>query len=210
MARLSYYHLQLMEIRSYTWPLGNSPVSCKIVGSLQAVSIFVSTLSITAIALDRYQLIVYPTKKSFQLTGAMLALAGIWVIGIVLALPLIFVRTLQHHEIPVANSPISSVDFCMEEWPIEKGRSIYSISSILVQYALPILTVSIAHARICNKLRFRMTSMQQRQAGPPTSNKAEPQQQQQQPADGRQAAREEQLRKTNTLLVSITVIFSIW
>ena len=53
-----------------------------------------------------------------------------------------------------------------------------------------------------------MTSMQQRQAGPPTSNKAEPQQQQ--PADGRQAAREEQLRKTNTLLVSITVIFSIW
>jgi neuropeptide Y receptor len=66
-----------MEIRSYTWPLVNSPVSCKMVGSLQAVSIFVSTLSITAIALDRYQLIVYPTKKSFQPTGALLALGGI-------------------------------------------------------------------------------------------------------------------------------------
>jgi neuropeptide Y receptor len=35
------------------------------VGSLQAVSIFVSTLSITVIALDRYQLIVYPTKRAF-------------------------------------------------------------------------------------------------------------------------------------------------
>ena len=100
-----------MEIRSYTWPLGNSPVSCKMVGSLQAVSIFVSTLSITAIALDRYQLIVYPTsKRSFQLTGALLALAGIWILGIVLALPLFIVRTLEHHDIPILNSPITSVD----------------------------------------------------------------------------------------------------
>jgi neuropeptide Y receptor len=153
-----------MEIRSYTWPLGNSPVSCKMVGSLQAVSIFVSTLSITAIALDRYQLIVYPTKKSFQLTGALLALGGIWILGVVLALPLFIVRTLQHHDIPIPNSPISSVDYCLEEWPNERGRSLYSIGSILIQYALPIITVSVAHARICNKLQVRMASMNHQQA----------------------------------------------
>ncbi|XP_057373344.1 neuropeptide F receptor-like [Daphnia carinata] len=204
--------LTLMEIRSYTWPLGNSPVSCKMVGSLQAVSIFVSTLSITAIALDRYQLIVYPTKKSFQLTGALLALAGIWTLGVVLALPLFIVRTLQHHDIPIPNSPITSVDYCLEEWPNERGRSLYSIGSILIQYALPIITVSVAHARICNKLQVRMASMshqqQQSMRQPPSVTNG-----QQTPNDSstaaRAVAREEKLRKTNTLLVAIAIIFTI-
>lgn len=211
-----------MEILSNTWPLGNSPVSCKMVGSLQAVSIFVSTLSITAIALDRYQLIVYPTKRSFQLTGALLALAAIWVVGVILALPLFIVRTLQHFDIPAGiKSPIQSIDYCLEDWASEKGRSFYSAGSILVQYALPIVTVSVAHARICNKLRFRMASMQQRQqqhhqpsiastagsvvvGGSVTSN-VKPSD-----AESRKAAREEQLRKTNLLLMAIAIIFTIW
>ncbi|EFX81337.1 hypothetical protein DAPPUDRAFT_2440, partial [Daphnia pulex] len=191
--------LTLMEIRSYTWPLGNAPVSCKMVGSLQAVSIFVSTLSITAIALDRYQLIVYPTKRSFQLTGALLALGGIWVLGIVLALPLFIVRTLEHHDIPIPNSPITSVDYCLEEWPNERGRSLYSIGSILVQYALPIITVSVAHARISNKLQ---TAGQSAVAVSRTELNAAA-------TDCRTAAREEKLRKTNTLLIAISIIFTI-
>lgn len=206
-----------MEIRSYTWPLGNSPVSCKMVGSLQAVSIFVSTLSITAIALDRYQLIVYPTKRAFQLTGALLALAAIWAIGIVLALPLFIVRTLEHHDIPIPNSPITSVDYCLEEWPNERGRSLYSIGSILVQYALPIITVSVAHARISNKLQDRMASMNHQPVRLQPCNIASSNGQlNQHPAvkesatDCRTAAREEKLKKTNTLLITISIIFTIW
>ncbi|KAI9556686.1 hypothetical protein GHT06_016476 [Daphnia sinensis] len=208
--------LTLMEIRSYTWPLGNSPVSCKMVGSLQAVSIFVSTLSITAIALDRYQLIVYPTKRAFQLTGASLALAAIWAIGIVLALPLFIVRTLEHHDIPIPNSPITSVDYCLEEWPNERGRSLYSIGSILVQYALPIITVSVAHARISNKLHDRIASMNHQLIRPQLCTMAASNgQASQHPAvkesatDCRTAAREEKLRKTNTLLITISIIFTI-
>ncbi|KAE8736679.1 Neuropeptide F Receptor, partial [Frankliniella occidentalis] len=47
--------LTLMEILCKYWPLGREEFICKILGALQAVSIFVSTISITAIALDRYQ-----------------------------------------------------------------------------------------------------------------------------------------------------------
>jgi neuropeptide Y receptor len=210
------------------------------VGSLQAVSIFVSTLSITAIALDRYQLIVYPTKRSFQLTGALLALGGIWVLGIVLALPLFIVRTLEHHDIPIPNSPITSVDYCLEEWPNERGRSLYSIGSILVQYALPIITVSVAHARISNKLQVRMASLNQHQhqqlpirqrnnavpndavtahntiangqqtAGQNAAAAASRIELNAAATDCRTAAREEKLRKTNTLLIAISIIFTIW
>lgn len=47
--------LTLMEIITKYFPLGKNVFICKIVGPLQATSIFVSTISITAIALDRYQ-----------------------------------------------------------------------------------------------------------------------------------------------------------
>lgn len=45
----------LMEIVTKYFPWGNYPFLCKMIGPLQATSIFVSTISITAIALDRYQ-----------------------------------------------------------------------------------------------------------------------------------------------------------
>ncbi|KAL3268012.1 hypothetical protein HHI36_007145, partial [Cryptolaemus montrouzieri] len=47
--------LTLMEILTKYFPLGNNEFICKIIGTLQAMSTFVSTISITAIALDRYQ-----------------------------------------------------------------------------------------------------------------------------------------------------------
>jgi len=51
--------LTLMEIVTVYWPLGNHVYLCKMFGSLQAISIFVSTISITAIALDRYHVRVF-------------------------------------------------------------------------------------------------------------------------------------------------------
>lgn len=46
--------LTLMEELTIYWPLGTHDLPCKMLGALQATSIFVSTISITAIALDRY------------------------------------------------------------------------------------------------------------------------------------------------------------
>ena len=63
--------LTCMELLSKYWPLPSSVLICKIVGSLQAVSVFVSTISITAIALDRYQVIVYIFTVSSTLLPTM-------------------------------------------------------------------------------------------------------------------------------------------
>ena len=91
--------LTLIEIVNDHWPLGDSAVSCKVTGGLQAVSVFVSTISITAIALDRYQLIVYPTKDLLKRIGAAAALFSIWFLGFLLASPIFMVRTLEHHDL---------------------------------------------------------------------------------------------------------------
>jgi len=88
--------LTLVEIVNDHWPLGDSVVSCKVSGGLQAVSVFVSTISITAIALDRYQLIVYPTRDVVKRIGAAAGLIFIWIMGFLLALPIFLFRTLKH------------------------------------------------------------------------------------------------------------------
>lgn len=44
-----------MEILSKYWPYGSCSILCKTIAMLQALCIFVSTISITAIAFDRYQ-----------------------------------------------------------------------------------------------------------------------------------------------------------
>lgn len=46
--------LTLVQIVTAYWPFGNYDFLCKSISSLHAISIFVSTISITAIALDRY------------------------------------------------------------------------------------------------------------------------------------------------------------
>ncbi|XP_076066964.1 neuropeptide F receptor-like [Oratosquilla oratoria] len=184
--------LTLMELLTQYWPLGYLPFTCKMVGSLQATSIYVSTISITAIALDRYQVIVYPTKPSLKKFGAVAMLLCIWVLAVLLALPNFIWRTLKHHDINLPN--LKSVDFCFEDWPTPHGRGFYSLFVILLQYCVPILTVSTAYAKIYKKLKYRMPRR--------TSTKNERRKSTERQEDNRR-------RRTNILLVSIALIFGL-
>lgn len=149
--------LTLVEIITKYWPLGDSVISCKLAGGLQAVSIFVSTMSITAISLDRYQLIIYPTTDYLKRIGAAAGLLCIWTLSFLLAAPNFLFRSLDHHALWPAHPGLGleSVDYCYENWPIPHGRALYSIGTIVVQYAVPILIVSVVHAKICRRLRLR-------------------------------------------------------
>lgn len=145
--------LTLMELLTKHWPLPDWPSLCKACGAIQAISIFVSTISITAIALDRYQLIVYPTKPGVQTIGALVTMFFIWVTAFILASPLYIFRSLKTHKLGIAG--ISSLSFCIEDWPITDGRAIYSLLSLIFQYLLPVLVVVMAHIQIHRRLRGR-------------------------------------------------------
>lgn len=149
--------LTLLEIITKYWPLGDSVISCKMAGGLQAVSIFVSTMSITAISLDRYQLIVYPTTDYLKRIGAAAGVLFIWTLSFFLAGPIFLFRSLDHHALwpPHPALGVESVDYCYENWPVAHGRALYSAATIIVQYAAPILIVSVVHAKICRRLRLR-------------------------------------------------------
>ncbi|XP_021189907.1 neuropeptide F receptor isoform X3 [Helicoverpa armigera] len=145
--------LTLMELLTKHWPLPDWPSLCKACGAIQAISIFVSTISITAIALDRYQLIVYPTRPGLQTMGALVTMFCIWVTAFTLASPLYIFRSLKTHYLGLIG--MDSLSFCIEDWPIENGRAIYSVFSLIFQYLLPVLVVVLAHVQIHRRLRGR-------------------------------------------------------
>ncbi|XP_013777923.1 neuropeptide F receptor-like [Limulus polyphemus] len=176
----------LVEIVLKFWPLG--VITCKLVASLQATSIFVSTISITAIALDRYKVIVYPTQESFRPVHAVCTLISIWTVALLLSIPLFIFRTVDH--IHVGLPWLDSVDYCLERWPLDHGRAFYSVFSMIFQYVLPIVIVSVAYARICRKLKNRMAT---------NCSKLEE----------KQERDKKRVQKTNILLISIALIFGI-
>ena len=142
------------------------------------------------ISLDRYQLIIYPTLDYLKKMGAAAGLLTIWTVSFLLASPIFIFRSLDHHLL--TGLPQESVDYCYENWPIPHGRALYSLGTIIVQYAAPILIVSIVHAKICRRLRLRHTMMV---AMCKDSRK--------------KTVDKKRLRRLNTLLVFIAFIFAI-
>ncbi|XP_032294995.1 neuropeptide F receptor isoform X2 [Drosophila virilis] len=186
--------LTLMEILSKFWPYGSCAVLCKTIATLQALSIFVSTISITAIAFDRYQVIVYPTRDSLQFVGAVAILAGIWILALTLASPLFIYKQLISMDMPPVLQRLGvphRISYCIEDWPLSDGRFYYSIFSLCVQYLVPILIVSVAYFGIYNKLKSRITVVTV------------------QSSSQRKVERGRRMKRTNRLLISIAIIFGV-
>ena len=75
---------------------GDYPAACPVAALLQATSIFVSTLSITAIALDRRKLIVYPHEPPPSGKLIMSTVPVIWGSAFAMASPLAIWKTLEN------------------------------------------------------------------------------------------------------------------
>lgn len=187
--------LTLMEILTRYWPLGHNGFICKMIGTFEAISIFVSTFSITAIALDRYQVIVYPMRDSLHHLGALIALGGIWLLSGVLASPMYFCRKLDIlQDVNFTQIGLDGLAYCLEDWTIPHGRALYSIFVLIIQYVVPIVIVSVAYSRICKKLQYRYVST--------TVLKKEN-------VMNRRKSREDRRRKTNSLFIAIALVYCI-
>jgi len=114
-----------------TWNLGEAV--CKLVPMMAGTNVFVSTLSITAIALDRFHLIVHPTDKDPLLIKSCMALVvgGIWMLAVLLAAPLLVFSITRAVE-PVPG--IRLYEACVENPDLSVVRAAYSVVSALLQY----------------------------------------------------------------------------
>ena len=75
---------------------GDYPAACPVAALLQATSLFVSTLSITAIALDRRKLIVYPHEAPYSTNFILTLVPVIWMCAIGLSSPMAIWKKLEY------------------------------------------------------------------------------------------------------------------
>ncbi|XP_036914243.1 neuropeptide Y receptor type 2 [Sturnira hondurensis] len=171
---------------SYTlmgeWKMG--PVLCHLVPYAQALAVQVSTITLTVIALNRHRCIVYHLESKISKRISFLIIGLAWGISALLASPLAIFREYSLIEI----IPDFAIVACTEKWPGE-GKSVYgtvySLSSLLILYVLPLGIISFSYTRIWSKLKNHVS--------PGTANDHYHQRRQ----------------KTTKMLVCVVVVFAV-
>ncbi|XP_075737773.1 prolactin-releasing peptide receptor isoform X3 [Rhipicephalus microplus] len=159
------------------WPLGSA--LCRMVPYAQGVSVYVSSFTLTAIAVDRFFVIMHPFRGRLRLPvcGALIVL--IWVAGALLTLPYgLFIGLTA-----------DGGSFCEERWPSEESRRAFSLCTSALQFGVPFTVISFCYMRVCCKLRERARA----KPGAKSMQKEQ--------------LERRRTRRTNRMLVSMVVIF---
>ncbi|XP_078389212.1 prolactin-releasing peptide receptor-like [Cetorhinus maximus] len=124
---------------------------CHFVSLMQSAMVYVSVLSLTAIAVDRYIVVAYPIRQRVTLGCCGLIVGGIWALSLALASPASIYIT--YVELKVTGN---DMNICEEFWRgMEKERLAYSCIVILVSYMIPLSAVTISYCAITIHLRRR-------------------------------------------------------
>uniref|UniRef100_A0A8D0GS03 G-protein coupled receptor 83 n=1 Tax=Sphenodon punctatus TaxID=8508 RepID=A0A8D0GS03_SPHPU len=141
----------LVRFVNSTWVFGKA--MCHISRFVQYCSLHVSTLTLTAIALDRHQVILNPLKPRMSLTKGTLSISVIWVMATCFSLPhAIYQKLFQYN---YRESTVRSL--CVPDFPEpeELVWKFLDLSTFLLLYLLPLLIISITYTRLAKKLWLR-------------------------------------------------------
>lgn len=164
------------------WQMGS--LTCKLVPVLQGANIMVSTSTVVAIAVDRYATIVKVGRTPQNKIHVGASIGAIWVSSVFFTLPLYFYYRVQQ----VTLEHILLYERCIIHWPSRSIRNIWNIALLLTQYGIPILVLSVVHARIKRYLSKHMMGQY----------------------DPRRAQKEiERNRRTTILLSTIAIVFAV-
>ena len=129
-----------------SWIFGDA--LCHIVPMTLGVSVYVSTLTSTAIAIDRYFVIVHPFKPRMKIFVCILLIVAIWIISISISLPLSIYQT-------VSLDNVTNTYMCHEFWPKNTARQFFTVTSLILQYVVPCSIITFCYTKVSLVLRNR-------------------------------------------------------
>ncbi|XP_030065710.1 probable G-protein coupled receptor 83 [Microcaecilia unicolor] len=141
----------LVRFVNSTWVFGKT--MCHVSRFVQYCSLHVSTLTLTAIALDRHQVILNPLKPRMSLTKGALNISIIWMMGTCFSLPhAIYQKLFQYN---YRETTIRSL--CVPDFPdpAELFWKYLDLSTFLLLYLLPLLIITVTYTRLAKKLWMR-------------------------------------------------------
>lgn len=160
------------------WVFGNT--LCHLVPYAQGVSVYISTLTLTSIAIDRFLVIIYPFHPRMMIKMCLSIIVSIWTFALLLTLP--YGLYMQMEE---------PYTFCEEHWPSEPFRKVFSVITTILQFVVPFFVIAFCYICVSIKLKDRARA----KPGSKTSRREE--------------ADRERKRRTNRMLIAMVVIFGV-
>ncbi|XP_046666920.1 neuropeptide F receptor-like [Homalodisca vitripennis] len=172
----------LLKIIRREWSMGE--LLCKLVPVLQGTNILVSVGTITVIALDRYFTIVHAydlhAHDGTSRTRVVCSIVCVWLLSLIATLPIFFYQVVE----PFKFQELVLYEICIESWPSQHLKVMYSAAILLVQAVIPALVVGGVHASISSHLHAHAKTQR----------------------DSRRAQRELARNKRTTMLLSVVAI----
>ncbi|XP_058055298.1 neuropeptide Y receptor type 2-like [Anopheles bellator] len=180
---------------SYTflggWVFGK--LLCHTLPLAQGCSVYISTLTLTSIAIDRFFVIIYPFHPRMKLSTCVTIIVLIWSFAILVTMP--YGLYMRLHGEPAngtdSANPASSAMYCEEQWPSEDMRKTFSIVTSILQFVLPFLIMACCYVCVSIRLNDRART----KPGSKTSRREE--------------ADRDRKKRTNRMLISMVAIFGI-
>ncbi|GAB0098112.1 neuropeptide F receptor [Sergentomyia squamirostris] len=160
---------------------------CHLVPFAQGCSVYISTLTLTAVAIDRFFVIMYPFQPRMKLSVCIWIIVTIWMFAILGTLPYgLFMKIIIGKDDRNVDVP-----FCEEDWPSEQWRKVYGALTSLLQFAIPLVIITFCYVCVSIKLNDRAKS----KPGSKTSKREE--------------ADRDRKRRTNRMLIAMVAVFAI-
>nr|CAH7724749.1 unnamed protein product [Callosobruchus chinensis] len=167
------------------WVFGR--IICHLVSYAQGISVYISTLTLTSIAIDRYFVIIYPFHPRMKLSTCICIIVVIWIFSMLVTLP--YGVYMKHTNIG-SQSTVKKY-FCDENWPSEDWRRTFGGITTAMQFLIPFLIMAFCYVCVSLKLNDRARS----KPGSKNSRKEE--------------ADRERKRRTNRMLIAMVAVFLV-
>ena len=168
-----YYYFQ-------SWLFGS--ILCHLLTFAQGTSIYVSTLTLTAIAIDRYLVIVHPFKPRMKISTCFSIVLVVWIVGSLFISPYAYFTI---HE------KIEGSYYCQEDWSHERGRQVFGTITFIAQFLIPFIVIAVSYVRLSIHLNDRAKV----KIGARSSKREEKER--------------ERKKRTNRMLVAMVIVFGV-
>ena len=143
--------ITLIYYNSKTWTFGS--FICKLIPSIQVVSVSASICTLAMITWERYKAIVYPMTPRSAMLGLRIKILLIWAWALVVAAPSFYAYEY--------NSSWDKFQ-CREAWPSHYQRQTYTIFIFAANYAIPLGFILFSYAIIVIRLKLGFTPYSER------------------------------------------------
>ncbi|XP_066552765.1 orexin receptor type 2 [Amia ocellicauda] len=135
-----------------TWFFGQT--LCKVLPYLQTISVSVSVLTLSCIALDRWYAICHPLMFKSTAKRARKSIVIIWIVSCVIMIPQAIVMECSSM-VPELTNKTSLFTVCDENWGAEIYPKVYHLCFFIVTYLAPLCLMVLAYIQIFHKLWCR-------------------------------------------------------